>query len=771
MLIPLLALLGQALAGQALVGPTVLALTLAGPIVVGPITVAPRAVLASAVPASAAAATLVGPTVLALSLAGPIVVGPIAIAPRAVAPTRAGSTYVALKGATVHSFEPGEAPSVRTVLIENDRIVEVGVDVAIPEGAQVLDLSGMHLLPGLVDGMVNFDPDHDRLYVGAGVTLVRDVGNDIERMQIEQRRSARERGPGPWLWSAGAVLDGPQPATTYSVVMEDAASAEQKLVALLGLDQKPDYFSFSPGLPKAAWTKTLELAHELHMQVWGPVPAGVTLAEAAAAGQDGFFHLDQLLPAGKNWETVTDEEFAPAIELVVSKRMAITPTLALWGRAVVPPLTKARIEHDLGLLGPFYAQPWHEDLEFRRHTATDEHVAKGLKIVETQGRLVKKLYDRGVELVPGSATPNPWLMPGLALLDELSLWKRAGIPVSACVRAATAGACATLGAELRGTVKKGKYADLIAVKGDPEADLAALYRPAVVVLRGRVLDRKELDAQEEELRAYQAQVRADFTKPLEVTAPELPAGDVILRGHVETRAIGQRISAERFAVVRRFDGALVYCGHVRTPGQASAPDTDTFVRQVIDHGDLVEFEVTLKSGANEQVVKGEMGGGRMSVSRTSDGVPVNNVPILHKLALVDCGSATAYLILGYHRKPGRFQVAFFEGFDPATGPWDLALDSDPSTHLLKMLGGSQVAIVMFNDKGLPVDVRRQSGNGVAQTKLLDFEIVDGRGLPMPADKRARAPAPTSGEKPKDGAEKAKGGVGGVPAEAGSSGPK
>jgi len=194
------------------------------------------------------------------------------------------------------------------------------------------------------------------------------------------------------------------------------------------------------------------------------------------------------------------------------------------------------------------------------------------------------------------------------------------------------------------------------------------------------------------------------------------------------------------------------------------------VRQVIDDGDLVEFDVTIQSPGNEVIVHGEMGGGRMNISRKREGMPVDNVPILHKLGLVDCGSATAYLILGYHRvKPGRFQVAFFEGFDPATGPWDMALDYD-GIHLLRMLGGAQQAIVIFDDKGLPVDVRRESGNGVAQTKLLDFEIVDGRGLPMPAEKKALIPKRATPEKPKDGADKPKG-PSGVPAEAGSSGPK
>ena len=196
----------------------------------------------------------------------------------------AGSEFVALKGATVHTFEPGSAPFVATVLIENDRIVDIGPDVAIPADAQVVDLTGKHLLPGLVDGMVNFDAYYDRLYLGAGVTLVRDVGNDLGRIQVEQLREARERNPGPWIWSAGAALDGAPPATLSSIVMEDAAQAEAKLKVLFELEQPPDYLSFLPGLPKPAWETSLTAGHA-RRQVWGMLPRGVTFAEAVAAGQ------------------------------------------------------------------------------------------------------------------------------------------------------------------------------------------------------------------------------------------------------------------------------------------------------------------------------------------------------------------------------------------------------------------------------------------------------------------------------------------------------
>lgn len=649
----------------------------------------------------------------------------------------AGSEFVALKGATVHTFEPGSAPFVATVLIENDRIVDIGPDVAIPADAEVVDLTGKHLLPGLVDGMVNFDADHDRLYLGAGITLVRDVGNDLGRIQVEQLREARERNPGPWIWSAGAVLDGAPPATLSSIVMEDAAQAEAKLKVLFELEQPPDYLSFLPGLPKPAWESSLVAGHAARRQVWGMLPRGVTFAEAVAAGQDGFFHLDALLPPGKGWDQVTLEELHSAIELAAEKRVSITPALALWGRALVAPKEDSP---DLELLSPFYLQTWGQDAQLRRQIASREHLAKGVAVLDVQSRLLKALYDRGVPLVPGSAAPNPWLLPGRSLLDELALWKRAGIPVADCIRAATAGACERLGIELRGTIRKAKYADLIAVAGDPLADIGALFRPAVVVVRGRVMERKVLDALESELRAGQKRAREEMAKPLEVGTPDLPDGDVILRGRVETRAIGLRVSAERFAVVRRFDGALVYCGRMRTLGQGSLPDTETLVSQVVADGNLVAFDVSMRTGARSVEVRAESAGGRLNVSRKLDGIPVDNVPVLQRLALVDCGSATAWLIAGYHKKPGAFQVAFFENYDPATGPWEMALDPDGSTHYLRMLG-SQQAIVKYDAFGLPTEVQRQSGNGISVTRLLESKIEDGRGLPMPAEKKALAPKP------------------------------
>src|SRR6185436_2447415 len=104
-----------------------------------------------------------------------------------------------LRGATVHSMLPGDPPRVADVCIANGRIRALGPDAA--SGSEppttVLELQGKHLFPGLIDAYVNFDPEHDALYLAAGVTTVRDLGGDHFALSLERAPARRDLVPGP----------------------------------------------------------------------------------------------------------------------------------------------------------------------------------------------------------------------------------------------------------------------------------------------------------------------------------------------------------------------------------------------------------------------------------------------------------------------------------------------------------------------------------------------------------------------------------------------
>lgn len=648
---------------------------------------------------------------------------------------------LALEGAIVHTMIPGETPRVATVIVEGERIRSVGGQgMQIPPEAIRVDLAGKHLIPGLIDGMVNHDPDHDRLYVTAGVTLVRDVGNDLARIFAERDKrhetGARDRGPGPAILCAGAVLDGPDPATKSAVVLGTPEEAETKIARLLELE--PDYLSFHSGLAVPVWRRVIELGHAANLQVWGPKLPGVDLPRILESGVDGLFHLEAFLPAGKNWPEVANEDLVAALKSMTGKTVAITPTLAIFARRLVFPKDRPT---ELDFLGPMYVKSWLSDAALRGEISDkDENfVRRGLGVVELQGRIVKALHDRGVKLVPGSAAPNPWLLPGDALVDELSMWTRAGIPAQAALEAATSRAARALGvAADRGTIEAGKIADLVVLARDPSVDIQALHAPETVVLRGHVLTRVFMDSLRRELADRQKALQAAAFQPLTVAEPPLPEGEVVLRGAVETRALGERISGESYAVVRAQDGSLVYCAHVLTPGTATVPDTDVVLQETIREGVIAGFTVEIKTGQRVVSLKGIQAGGFLNVERRVDGGFQGNMPVRDALAFVDVGSATVAVALGQRPRQGPFKVLFFDDLDPAVGNWELRLDKD-GTHLARTQQGA-LKLKLAPDGSL-LEMQREQGRGVVTTKPVSAATTPGSaatkpgaGLPPPEKK-------------------------------------
>jgi hypothetical protein len=329
--------------------------------------------------------------------------------------------------------------------------------------------------------------------------------------------------------------------------------------------------------------------------------------------------------------------------------------------------------------------------------------------------------------MPGSASPNPWLLPGEALVDELSMWTRAGIPARGALEAATSRAARALGvAADRGTIEGGKIADLVVLKGDPTPDIAALHAPETVVLRGHVLTREFLDALRKDLADRQRTLQAATFQPLSVAEPKLPEGEVLLRGTAETTARGQRTSGESWAVVRLEDGALAYCTHLRTLGSVSLPDTDLELRQTIRDGLVVGFDVEIRTGTRQVSVKGTLAAGILTVERHVDQAFHGNVPVRDALAFVDVGSALTAMALGQQTRVGKLKVLFFDDLDPAVGNWELRVDRE-GTHLARTHDGALTA--KLGSDGSLVSMQRQRGNGVATTTSLSSQAT-GAGIPV-----------------------------------------
>lgn len=101
-------------------------------------------------------------------------------------------------------------------------------------------------------------------------------------------------------------------------------------------------------------------------------------------------------------------------------------------------------------------------------------------------RLLKAYHTQGVRLVTGSDEPNPWVIPGISLHQELELYAEAGIPPAEILKMATHNGAEALGILPDvGTVEAGKRADLVVLSASPLADIRNTRKIERVFREGR----------------------------------------------------------------------------------------------------------------------------------------------------------------------------------------------------------------------------------------------------------------------------------------------
>jgi imidazolonepropionase-like amidohydrolase len=100
---------------------------------------------------------------------------------------------------------------------------------------------------------------------------------------------------------------------------------------------------------------------------------------------------------------------------------------------------------------------------------------------------VRDLHQAGGRIVAGSDTPNPFVIPGVSLHDELALLVSAGLTPLDAIQSASSVAAAMLGRPDLGAVEAGRLADLLLVSGNPAEDIRATRNVRLVVKGGRVV--------------------------------------------------------------------------------------------------------------------------------------------------------------------------------------------------------------------------------------------------------------------------------------------
>jgi len=427
---------------------------------------------------------------------------------------------VAITGVTIIDVEHARALGPRTVLIEAGRIAAIATprDARIPADALRVDGRGRFLIPGLVDMHVHlFNTFSHRtpndwtfpLFIAQGVTAVREMNTNAAGIAVvDQWR--REIGSGeriaPRILAAGIAVYGHSPGEAASDT--DAA-----------IRAGADFIKVFSEVPPAHWRAILEVAQARLVPVVGHVPAGVSLLDAAAAGQRSDEHLMQAYEACSSVETQLmnerkglegdalierrDAQEARALDAFDAPRCArIGRKLAAAGQVQVPTLVLAH-EESMRSDEVLSADPrWRylradERSRWQRALADPAAHADALakKRWDVSRRIVSTFHSTGVTILAGTDAPMPGVYPGFALQEELELLVAAGLTPAQALHSATLAPAKFFGlSTMAGSVATGKIADLVLLDADPLLDIRNTRRIDAVLLGGHLLRRSDLDA-------------------------------------------------------------------------------------------------------------------------------------------------------------------------------------------------------------------------------------------------------------------------------------
>jgi imidazolonepropionase-like amidohydrolase len=406
-----------------------------------------------------------------------------------------------------------------TVLVDGDRIVSIAPAGAgeLAEDIERIDGRGRFLMPGLVDMHVHYnEPGFAALFVAHGVTTVRNMWGLPVHLQARDV-IARGGGFGPAIYTCGPIMDGDPPQWPGSAVIRTAKEAacsvaEQK-------QQGYDFLKVYNSLSLEAYDAIISAGRQHGMPVVGHVPAQVGLAHALASQQASIEHLHGYLPAllaadaPEAHPADITERFIYWTEHVdeakIAGVVAATVDAAVWNCVTLIVNAKmgpARLSFDqecermeLRYLSRAYLEGWKATTS-RPIEDPDRAIAAYRRSHELRSQLVRAMRDAGARLLLGSDTPNPFVIPGVSVHDELALLVEAGLSPYEALRAGTRDAAEFLGATGEfGSVAEGLGADLLLVQGNPLEDVRNAGRRAGVMVRGRWYPEAELQGMLEDV--------------------------------------------------------------------------------------------------------------------------------------------------------------------------------------------------------------------------------------------------------------------------------
>lgn len=417
----------------------------------------------------------------------------------------------ALVGGTLIDGFGGKPLQNSVIIIEGERIKAIGQvgQLQIPAGAEVISTEGMSVLPGLWDMHVHLYinghsdyPHWDKKYLKiakdvimpasahqlllAGITSARDLGGPLDASISVRDRINKGEIPGPTMYMSGPFIQhAPYPGTEafrwgVNGIVDARAKVQQLVKAGVNVIKLIDQDEMTMEEVLAV----VDEAHKNKLKVVAHSHRPEEIRRGMKAGVDCFEHTG----------LAAAPEYPDDILAMIKERTAKMSLGPLFWTPTVEGLFNFEYVRDNPEM--LDNNSWHLDLPDSIIQDIKQSIQKPGQLSyfqlnplrkPTLEKKVKQLKEAGVVLLIGTDSGIPMKFHSQSTWNELDVWvNKFGFDAMYAIRAATYWPSVAMGVDKDfGTVSPGKFADIIAVKGDVLRHIDLLQRVDLVVKKGK----------------------------------------------------------------------------------------------------------------------------------------------------------------------------------------------------------------------------------------------------------------------------------------------
>lgn len=431
-------------------------------------------------------------------------------------------TAILISNVSVIDVTDGSLQENRQVIVDSGKIREIRSEI--PDGEAYhtqIDGNGKFLIPGLAEMHAHIpSPPTSRerveetlfLYLSNGITTIRGMLGHPDHLDL--RDQALEGNLlSPRIFTSSPSLNGntvPNPDTADSLVRTYAADGY-------------DFLKIHPGIKREPFDALVSAAQETGIPFAGHVPVDVGIRHALESEYASIDHIDGFLEGlvpeperpdpnaggffGFNFTPLADTTLIDdLVSMSKQHEVWIVPTQSLFERWFAPADPDSLLrQEEMKYMPASTLAEWKRIKQETTGPDSDFDEAQWDRFIAIRQQLLKALQENGQGLLLGSDAPQLFNVPGFSIHHEIAGMKRAGLSELQILQSGTVNPARFFGMEDRfGTIAEGMAADLILLGANPLSDISALKEIEGVMVRGKWLDRSEIDSKLQEIAAHAA---------------------------------------------------------------------------------------------------------------------------------------------------------------------------------------------------------------------------------------------------------------------------